>query len=146
MSDRVKLPPALKHAAYSAMALLPDEDPKAFEKLHRDLIADLRPDGATEMDVVATIARLMWRKQNYEVVRKAEALKDRVSAIRSSLAYGYDSSADDYARSRARQELEEAYEFIEMGNAATVDGLLKDLDVQQRLDGAIDRCLNVCCS
>ena len=145
MSDPVKLPPLLKHAAYSATALLPGENPEAFAKLHRDLIAELRPDGALEMDVVATIAHLMWRKQNYAVVRKAEALKDRVSAIRSSCA-AVTPAAERDARSRAKEELGEAYEFIEMGNAATIDGLLKDLDVQQRLEVQSIGALNACCS
>jgi hypothetical protein len=32
-------------------------------KLHRQLIAELSPKGMLEHDVVATIARLVWRKQ-----------------------------------------------------------------------------------
>ena len=49
MAIRVKkLFPALKHGAYSATGLLPGEDRAAFEKLHRDLQAELRPDGPFE--------------------------------------------------------------------------------------------------
>jgi len=35
-----------------------------FEKLHRDLIAE--PNGLFENDIVATMARVLWRKQNLE--------------------------------------------------------------------------------
>ena len=55
MVGRVKrIPPALKHGAYSATTLLPGEDPAEFEKLHQELIAELKPSGALEDDAVAT--------------------------------------------------------------------------------------------
>jgi hypothetical protein len=44
--------------------LLPGEDPAAFKKLHQKLIDELKPVGALEEDIVADIARLIWRKQN----------------------------------------------------------------------------------
>src|SRR6266480_3209426 len=84
MSARVKkLHPALKHAGYSTTALLPGEDPAAFKKLHQDLIADLNPNGPLEEDSVATIARLLWRKQNLGVFRIAERARNREAAIYS---------------------------------------------------------------
>src|ERR1700730_828006 len=55
---------ALKHGAYSEAALLPGEDPAEFEELHRSLIAEFTPNGRIEEETVATIARLMWRRQN----------------------------------------------------------------------------------
>jgi hypothetical protein len=82
MSVRVKkLPPALKHGAYSASGILPGEDPAAFKKLHHKLIAELRPIGALEDDIVGTIARLLWRKQNLATFRVAELARARVSTI-----------------------------------------------------------------
>src|SRR6266480_8161871 len=84
MSARVKkLHPALKHAGYSTTALLPGEDPAAFKKLHQDLIAELAPNGALEEDIVATIARVVWRKQNLETFRIAERARNRWAAIYS---------------------------------------------------------------
>jgi len=63
MSVRIKkIHPALKHAGYSATALLPGEDRAAFEKLHHALIAEFTPVGALEEDIVADLARLLWRK------------------------------------------------------------------------------------
>src|SRR6266511_1830507 len=76
-----KLHPALKHAGYSATTLLPGEDPAAFDKLHRALIAEISPIGALEEDLVADIARLTWRKQNLATFRIAEMAKGRRSQI-----------------------------------------------------------------
>jgi hypothetical protein len=46
--------------------------------------------------------------------------------------------AADY---QSRKELGDAYELVEMGDSATVECLLKELEVQDRLDTMIDRCL-----
>ena len=40
MRSRDRTPPALKHGAYSATAILPGESQAEFEKLHRDTIAE----------------------------------------------------------------------------------------------------------
>ncbi len=45
------------------------------------------------------------------------------------------------AEDAARNELGPVYKLVEMGDAATVDSLLDDLGVQDRLDAMIDRCL-----
>ena len=84
MSIRVKkVDPALKHAGYSATALLPGENPATFEKLHRDLIAELKPNGRLEDDIVATIARLVWRKQNLSTFRIAEPAQNHCAKLTS---------------------------------------------------------------
>ena len=64
--------PALKHGAYSATAVLPGESRAAFEKLHRDLIDELNPSGVLEDEIIADMARLVWRKQNLGTLRIAE--------------------------------------------------------------------------
>jgi hypothetical protein len=48
----------------SEVALLPREDPADFKELHRGLIAEFAPNGRMEEETVASIARLMWRRQN----------------------------------------------------------------------------------
>jgi hypothetical protein len=78
-----KIHPALKHGGYAATGLLPGEDRVAFEKLHRDLIAELAPNGAMEDDIVATIARLVWRKQNLSTFRIAELARNRCDRVLS---------------------------------------------------------------
>src|SRR5215475_14228801 len=76
-----KIHPALKHAGYSATALLPGEDRTAFEKLHRALIAEFTPVGALEEDIVADLARLIWRKQNlatFRIAQLADARREQI--------------------------------------------------------------------
>jgi hypothetical protein len=57
------LPRALRHGVY-AETLLPDEDVAQFEALRAQLIAEFNPAGPLEDDIVAALARLIWRKQN----------------------------------------------------------------------------------
>jgi hypothetical protein len=83
VSDSLKeIHPALKHAGYSATTLLPGEDRAAFEELHRRLIADFTPVGALEEDIVADMARLLWRKKNLATFRVAELAYARREQIK----------------------------------------------------------------
>ena len=165
MAVRVKkIYPALKHGGYSATGLLPGEDPAAFEKLHQDLIAELRPDGPLESDVVATIVRLTWRKQNLETFRIAESARNRYSAIRSKIVPSTEpprtyiplgnfdrnwvppdpaavKAAREAAKAQAREELGGRYRFVEMGEAATIPRMFEELEVEERLLGMIERCI-----
>ena len=156
-----KLYPALKHGGYSATGLLPGEDPAAFEKLHRDLISELCPDGPLQEDTVFDIARLMWRKQNLEAFRVAEAARERASAIRSEMIpstmpplLGFPvlgssdwtppdpadvEAATEAAEAQARKELGENYKFVEMGDLATATQMFADLEVEERLNAMIDK-------
>jgi len=156
MSNRIdRLHPAVKHGAYSATALLPGESPAEFEKLHRDLIAEFAPCGVLEDDIVMTMARLVWRKQNLTTLRIAERAQARRAAIvdeklevsfplplitRGSDEVDFKELRRD-AVSEAKKELGENYEFVEIGAAATFDGLRNELEIQERLDAAINRCL-----
>jgi hypothetical protein len=72
LSDRKLKPLPPDPFRHQNLAIAPGEDPAAFEKLYQDLIAELQPDGPSENETVATIARLMWRKQNLETFRIAE--------------------------------------------------------------------------
>ena len=139
---RGKLHPALKHAGYSATAVLPGEDPAQFEKLHRGLIEELRPNGTLEEEIVATIARLVWRGQHLATYRKAELARARLKAIRTehplpAVAVELKQAVED----QARDELGAAFDLIALGEAATFAGLLTDLEVYERLQGMIDRCV-----
>jgi len=148
-----KVHPALKHAGYSATTLLPGEDAAAFEKLHRALIAEFSPVGALEEDIVADIARLTWWKQNLATFRIAELanarhqkiISEKVPSDGPSLLSFTDPAVarEGYraAEEQARQELGDVYKLIDIGEPATIDGLMKELDIKERLDGLIDRCL-----
>ena len=73
--------PALKHAGYATTSILPGENAAEFEKLHRDLIAELVPNGALEDDIVATMAHLVWRKHNLATFRIADLARERCKQI-----------------------------------------------------------------
>jgi hypothetical protein len=155
MSNRIdRLHPAIKHGAYSATDVLPGESRAAFEKLHRDLIAEYAPSGVHEHHIVTNMARLIWRKQNLMTLHIANLAEEHRSAIRSkkvddpfpTLEYSPPDPVKYEEQSRAaedlaRKELGETYELIEVGRAATFDGLTEELDIQERLDAAINRCL-----
>jgi hypothetical protein len=153
MNPRVgRVHPALKHGAYSARGILPGESPTEFEKLHRELITDLGPSGALENDIVATMARLLWRKTNLRTLSTAKFARDRYSTIRNenvdsdfpTLGVLVDPIRREEqirtAEDQAQKELGEIYELITAGEATTFDGLIKELDILERLDAAMSRC------
>src|SRR5262249_48953352 len=143
--------PAVKHGAYSATAVLPGESQAEFEKLHRGLIAELDPSGVLEDDIVMTIARLVWRKQNLTTLHIAERAQSRRADILREVLFGSKEQvaqdreegrqAERDADSEAQEELGDIYEFVEIGSAATFGGLTSELEIQERLDSAIARCL-----
>jgi len=142
-----KIHPALKHGGYAATAILPGENRADFEKLHQSLIAELAPVGALEDDIVATMARFVWRKQNLATFRIAELARDRYWAKlpkvlpREEKDPAKHEAAIRAAKDEARKELGDIYELVEIGKTATVDRLLEDLEVEERLDAMIDKCL-----
>jgi hypothetical protein len=81
---RLKQHPALKHGAYSALAVLPGEDRAEFEKLHRDLIAEYSASGPLEHHYVAELARFIWRLQNLGTLRVANLHANLPSAQKDS--------------------------------------------------------------
>jgi hypothetical protein len=162
MRQAKKIHPALKHGAYAATALLPGEDPAAFDKLLEGLIAELAPTGALEEDIVSTIARLVWRKQNLATYRIAAFAHNRLNAITHEKRWQADHKlqsqrleflsverSDERAReevrraadAEAREELGDKYELIEIGAIATLDYSMKELALEDRLDATIDRCM-----
>jgi hypothetical protein len=148
-----KVHPALKHAGYSATTLLPGEDATAFEKLHRDLIVEFTPVGVLEEDIVANIAHLTWRKKNLATFRIAELAKgrrqeieyERIPGVPLLTLGGIDPAerqeAYRAAEQQARQELGGIYTLIDIGEPATIEGLMKELGIKERLDGLISKCL-----
>jgi hypothetical protein len=146
-----KIHPALKLGAYAATTLLPGENPAHFEKLHRELIAELAPNGALEENIVSSIARWVWRKQNLATIRVAERsrylairsarLPDNILGMLGDTDLAKSEQAMRAAEDEAREELGDRYRLVEIGETATFDGLEKDLGIEERLDGMIDRCL-----
>jgi hypothetical protein len=149
--------PALKHAGYSTTGILPGESAAEFGKLHQELICELTPNGALEDEIVAAMAHLLWRRKNLAIFRIAEFAQQHITQIRGAMVPGMDQAvpkSDETvefertfnekwhaAESQGRKELGDLYALVEMGGEVTVDHLMKDLEVQDRLDGMIDKCL-----
>jgi hypothetical protein len=45
------------------------------------------------------------------------------------------------AKEQAQQELGDTYELIDIGEPATIKGLMDELDIKERLDSLISKCL-----
>lgn len=146
MVKRNKRPAAFRHGAYCQTDVLPGEDAAAFKKLHDDLVAEFLPHGAVEENIVADLARLYWRKQNMATYRLAELARSRHSEIFNEMNPRPDFNfalvtEKEAVEEQAREELGEAWDLIEIGKLATVEYLLQELSVADRLDGMIDRAL-----
>jgi hypothetical protein len=63
------------------MALLPGEDPVAFQKFRDEILAEYQPVGRSEEDIVTNMADLMWRRQNLIMYRIAEYARRRETRI-----------------------------------------------------------------
>jgi hypothetical protein len=150
-SKRKRPPPALKHGAYSEAAVLPGEDPAEFKALHEGLIADFRPNGRMEEETVLSIARLTWRRQNLARFEAAqfshyvlETLKtvvaeesDDMRKFDKEIMAAFDKLTE--TSKRAREGTRTAVEVVEGYNVAVLARLMKELDVEERLDAMIDR-------
>jgi hypothetical protein len=137
---------ALKHGGYSGTTLLPGEDLAAFEELHKRLVAELAPNGVLEEETVATIAHLLWRKKNlaeYEITQLSRYMADvleRSAKTEKAEIELSTSELNDLFKPQHRPGDTEAVE-LDIRKMATLDGLMRELDVEERLDAMIDKCL-----
>ena len=148
-----KLPGALRHGIYSATAVLPGENSAAFDKLHRAVIAELTPKGALEDDLVATIARLTWRKQNLKTLHIAKLAQNRrstvfnemidtkVSGQTATAIHSKSATIIQEAEDQVREEFGDAARLAQFGEAISFEGLAHDLDFEERFGAMIERCL-----
>ena len=67
MAARFKSHNSIRHGGYCQTILLPGENAADLGKLFGDLIDEFSPNGALEEDIVATMARLLWRKHHIGV-------------------------------------------------------------------------------
>jgi hypothetical protein len=140
---------ALRHGAYARTVLLPGEDLAALERLHESLIVEFAPHGALERHTVATLTRLVWRRQHLEIYRRAELAREKVDEIDSKVrAEIYQHEPDEAAcelkkavEAKAREELGDRYALIAAGEATTIDFMRDELAVEDYLDVRIDRCV-----
>jgi hypothetical protein len=154
------VPPALKHGIYSAIGLLPTEDPAEFEKFKLEIFDDYKPAGRSEMIIVEEIAGLQWRLQHLPTYGIAIRARERRSTIYSKLdppSPGWSSPLlgfEPEPESRSPEELEAlrksvvkqvrtelgpAIDLVEIGDVATIEYLEKELGIRERLHGMIAR-------
>ena len=99
--------------------------------------------------IVETLARLLWRKQNLATINRAEQAQAhwrRISAPDSPLRWSDSDRAKvdaaiQAARDQAVKDLGEAFRLVEVDDTASVECLLKELEIEERLDALIDKCL-----
>lgn len=149
-----KKPAALTHGIYSATAVLPGEDQAAFDKLHRDLIAEWLPNGVFEDIRIADLARHTWRLQNLGTLQFAAVARSRYTNILNEMVAAKFPEQAPFAthpdskkmvaaaKAQLRAEFGDACEVVEMGEAASFEGLNKLLDLEERICGLIDRLVN----
>src|SRR5262249_53967685 len=89
---------------------------------------------ALEEDIVADVARLFWREGKLATRRISELAKARRKQICSlkSIVWGNE---------QTRPKLRDIHEINEIWEKGTPDGLMKELDLVDRLQGMINRCL-----
>ena len=91
------LPNAVKHGAFSKIALFPDESRDEFERLRAAVMDEFKPNGPSEEDAVSTILTCIWRKRRVQIhiaSKTAERQNDREQAARLALgALGLESDS-----------------------------------------------------
>jgi len=156
--SKVKQRSALKHGAYSTIGLLPGESRALFTKLRKIVVDELTPNGPVELDIVLTIARLLWRKQNLASFETEKLLNFRYRQIleEEKKSRGY-SHSPMFVKGENHAVLEEAFRAAEKqarselgdwdwdpfrdDDFGTIGRLMKDLEVMERLDACIEKCL-----
>src|SRR5690349_21564659 len=128
-----KLPPSLKHGAFSATTILPGESETEFKQMHQSIIAELNLEGVLEQEVGLSLAHRIWRKGHLAIFLTAEHAQARCTDIQISLqetgVTDLFTEARPAAEKQARRELGEAYDLVELGEGVTLDGLAKQLAI-----------------
>jgi hypothetical protein len=136
-----------------------------FERAGASLITELSPVGRFEEAIVADLARLMWRKQNLNTLRRPPnpqngppewvlQIVGRPDPSELEPYIGADAAAkmrrEDEAKAKAKEEEIRRYNAIKKANIAaelakaeipTIDQFMTLLTVEERLDALIDRCV-----
>ena len=155
MVDRIKLKhPAFKHGGYSALSVLPGENRAAFEKLLEDLIGEYVPSGPLEQHVVQDLAHLIWRRANLPIFQAAKIARTPFVLDRREFSGCLETvpnfeevqAAECAERLRSeehqsRKQLGTIYELVAAGEIATVAFLERELELMERLDEMIDKCI-----
>jgi hypothetical protein len=141
MATEFKCHPALKHGIYSPTAVLPNENPAEFKKLRRSLVAELRPNGAMEHNIVAQLARYVWRRKNLATFRYANYRANLLSDERFIEQLRILEEMDPAEREAKLAPFRESRYHEDIAKVTTNKHLIETLQVEERLNTMIDRCL-----
>jgi hypothetical protein len=106
--------------------------------------------GALEKDIIADVARLTWRKPNLAILRITEFVRARRRQIEydtkllGNVIAQKEREVAAFADEQAREEFGDIHQLIDVREAATINDMMKEMDVIERLDGMINRCLKHC--
>jgi hypothetical protein len=154
-----RVPSALKHGIYSAIGLLPTEDPVEFEKFKQEIFDDYKPVGRSEEIIVNEIACLQWRLEHlptYGVAARARQQHAAIYAKLPSTGWSIPSLLTSYEEpeprspeelealrksvaKEARTKLGPAIKLVEIGDVATIEHLEKELGIREKLHGFVVR-------
>jgi hypothetical protein len=158
--NRRDLPTAFKHGIYSAIGLLPTEDPAEFKKFKQEIFDDYQPVGRSETIIVEEIAGWQWRLQHLPTYDLARRARERHTAIYSKLdppgrwfpppLLGFEPEPETRSpeelealrktvKKQARTELGSAIELLNIGEVATIEYLEKELGIREKLHAMIVR-------
>jgi hypothetical protein len=100
------------------------------------------------------MAHYKWRKRNlgtFRIAQLAEARRQAIHRQHLPVHFSLDLSGDDMypaeqerrrsADQQARDELGDLHTLLDIGEPATIDGLMKELDIKERLDSAFEKCV-----
>ena len=158
-----QIPSALRHGVYSNLGLLPGEDPAEFEKFRRKIFAEFNINGCSEEAIGDNTVGLMWRRQHLTTYGLAKHVREKHHRIYAKLnppTKDWLATLSDYVQEKETRSPEEldalrkqadeeaktelgaaALELIEGGDVVTIDYLLNELSIIERLDQMIDHCL-----
>ena len=101
------------------------------------------------------MAGLIWRRQNLGTLRiselaqnlwsEAPAIGEKIVMYKNRLSHLSQKDKEIMeenvrAQSQTLEQLGDTFELVEIGEAATFDGLTKELEIHERLDAGINRC------
>jgi hypothetical protein len=148
---------AWKHGGYSSLGVLPGEEPEEFNHLHQSLVREWQPSGASECDTVLSITKCIWRKTRLTIYSQLEIRKQSVAEDPLSRAwYAWDEVVRKQGQvspsatpkqegvvveedeRQLQQDALAAQELAEL-EQITPESLIREIELESRLDARIDR-------
>ena len=120
--------------------------------MHRQLIAEYSVSGPLEHHIISMLARLIWREQNLSIFAVAKTARNPFGwaeapagsykqTLRDLEEIEAEQSTAKMAEEEGRQQLGELYPLVALGETATIPYLERELDMRERLNEMIAKCI-----